>query len=136
MTYTYIHKTQYYESDQMGVIHHSNYIRWFEEARTAYMDDRGYAYARLEHEGIVSPVLTVECEYKKMIRFGDTARIVVELEKFNGIKMVVSYKVYLDSTGELCTVGKTSHCFLNRDNKPVSMKKSNPEVYEAMLRSR
>ena len=71
-----------------------------------------------------------------MIRFGDTARIVVELEKFNGIKMVVSYKVYLDSTGELCTVGKTSHCFLNRDNKPVSMKKSNPEFYEAMLRSR
>ena len=136
MSYTYIHKTQYYESDQMGVIHHSNYIRWFEEARTAYMDDRGYAYARLEHEGIVSPVLTVECEYKKMIRFGDTARIVVELEKFNGIKMVVSYKVYLDSTGELCTVGKTSHCFLNRDNKPVSMKKRNPEFYEAMLRSR
>ena len=136
MSYTYIHKTQYYESDQMGVIHHSNYIRWFEEARTAYMDDRGYAYARLEQEGIVSPVLTVECEYKKMIRFGDTARIVVELEKFNGIKMVVSYKVYLDSTGELCTVGKTSHCFLNRDNKPVSMKKSNPEFYEAMLRSR
>ena len=136
MSYTYIHKTQYYESDQMGVIHHSNYIRWFEEARTAYMDDRGYAYARLEHEGIVSPVLTVECEYKKMIRFGDTARIMVELEKFNGIKMVVSYKVYLDSTGELCTVGKTSHCFLNRDNKPVSMKKSNPEFFEAMLRSR
>ena len=136
MIYTYIHKTQYYESDQMGVIHHSNYIRWFEEARTAYMDDRGYAYARLEHEGIVSPVLTVECEYKKMIRFGDTARIVVELEKFNGIKMVVSYKVYLDSTGELCTVGRTSHCFLDRDNKPVSMKKSNHEFYEAMLRSR
>lgn len=120
----------------MGVIHHSNYIRWFEEARTAYMDDRGYAYARLEHEGIVSPVLTVECEYKKMIRFGDTARIVVDLERFNGIKMVISYKVYLDSTGELCTVGKTSHCFLNRDNKPVSMKKTNPEFYQKMLDKR
>ena len=132
MSYTYIHKTQYYESDQMGVIHHSNYIRWFEEARTAFMDDRGYTYARLEHEGIISPVLTVECEYRKMMHYGDTARIELELEKFNGIKMIVSYKVYLDSTGELCTVGKSSHCFLDSDHKPVSMKKINREFYEKM----
>ena len=131
--YTYIHKTQYYESDQMGVIHHSNYIRWFEEARTAFMDDRGYTYARLEHEGIVSPVLTVECEYRKMMHYGDTARIELEIEKFNGVKMIVSYKVYLDSTGELCTVGKTSHCFLNQDRKPVSMKKVNREFYEKLI---
>ena len=134
--YTYIHKTQYYESDQMGVIHHSNYIRWFEEARTAFMDDRGYTYARLEHEGIISPVLTVECEYRKMMHYGDTARIELELEKFNGIKMTVSYKVYLDSTGELCSVGKSSHCFLNSDHKPVSMKKVNREFYEKMTDNR
>jgi acyl-CoA thioester hydrolase len=116
----------------MGVIHHSNYIRWFEEARTAFMDDRGYTYARLEHEGIVSPVLTVECEYRKMMHYGDTARIELEIEKFNGVKMIVSYKVYLDSTGELCTVGKSSHCFLDRDRKPVSMKKVNREFFEKM----
>ena len=133
MAYTYIHKTQYYETDQMGVIHHSNYIRWFEEARTAFMDDKGYAYARLEHEGIISPVLTVECEYRKMMHYGDTARIEVTIEKFNGVKMIVGYKVYLESTGELCTVGHTSHCFLNSDHKPVSMKKSNPEFYRKML---
>ena len=134
--YTYIHKTQYYESDQMGVIHHSNYIRWFEEARTAFMDDRGYTYARLEHEGIISPVLAVECEYRKMMHYGDTARIELELEKFNGIKMTVCYKVYLDSTGELCSVGKSSHCFLNSDHKPVSMKKVNREFYEKMTDNR
>ena len=132
MSYTYIHKTQYYETDQMGIIHHSNYIRWFEEARTAYMDDKGYAYARLEHEGIISPVLSASCEYRKMMRYGDTARIVVDIEKFNGIKMVVGYKVFLESTGELCASGQTSHCFLSKDNKPVSMKKVNSEFYEKM----
>ncbi|MBR5407213.1 MAG: acyl-CoA thioesterase, partial [Lachnospiraceae bacterium] len=94
------------------------------------------AYARLEHEGIISPVLTVQCEYRKMMHYGDTARIEVEIEKFNGIKMIVSYKVYLESTGELCTVGQTSHCFLNADHKPVSMKKSNPEFYSKMLDKR
>ena len=132
MSYSYIHKVQYYETDQMGIVHHSNYIRWFEEARTALMDDSGYAYARLEHEGIVIPVLSVECEYKKMLRFGDTARIEVEIAKFNGIKIVMNYCVYLESTGELCTTGQTSHCFLDSDHKPVSMKKVNREFFDKM----
>lgn len=132
MSYTYIHKTQYYESDQMGIIHHSNYIRWFEEARTAFLDDMGYAYARLEHEGIICPILSAECEYKRMMKFGDTARIEVEIEKFNGIKLVVRYRVYLDSTGDLSAVGRTSQCFLDDEHKPISMKKSNTEFYEKL----
>ncbi len=132
MKYSYIHKTQYYESDQMGIMHHSNYIRWFEEARIAMMDDLGYAYARLEHEGIVSPVLSVSCNYRKMLRFGDVVRIETEIDKFNGIKIVFKYKVYLESTGELCADGESSHCFLNADFKPISIKKTNKEFYDKM----
>ena len=44
----YEHKTQYYETDQMGIIHHSNYIRWFEEARIDFMDHCGFSYAQME----------------------------------------------------------------------------------------
>ena len=43
----YEHKTQYYETDQMGIIHHSNYIRWFEEARVDFMDRCGFSYAQM-----------------------------------------------------------------------------------------
>ncbi|MCR5233234.1 MAG: acyl-CoA thioesterase [Lachnospiraceae bacterium] len=132
MSYIYIHKTQYYESDQMGIIHHSNYIRWFEEARTAFLDDMGYAYARLEHEGVVCPILSIECEYHRMMKYGDTARIEVEIEKFNGIKLIVKYRVYLESTGALCSEGRTSQCFLDGDHKPISMKKYNTEFYEKL----
>ena len=133
--FTYTHKTQYYETDKMGIIHHSNYIRWFEEARIAFMDEKGYPYTRLESEGIIIPVLTAECEYRKMIHFGDTARIEVELEKFNGIKMFIGYRIYIEGSDEICTVGHTSHCFLDKNNRPVSMKKDNPEFYEAMLKA-
>ncbi len=132
MSYSYIHKTQYYETDQMGIIHHSNYIRWFEEARTAFLAEIGYAYARLEKEGIISPVLSVECEYRKMVRYGEDVRIEVEIEKFNGIKLVVIYHVYNEQDGELCTWGRTSHCFLQADGRPVSVKKERPEFYNRL----
>lgn len=61
--HSYIHKVQYYETDQMQVAHHSNYIRWMEEARTDYLDSVGISYAEMERRGIISPVLTVSCQY-------------------------------------------------------------------------
>ena len=62
----YEHKTQYYETDQMGIIHHYNYIRWFEEARMDMMEQMGMGYAEMEKRGIISPVLSVHSEYKSM----------------------------------------------------------------------
>ena len=62
---TYIHQVNYYECDRMGVTHHSNYIRFMEEARVARMEELGYGYAKMEEDGIVSPVMSVSCEYKK-----------------------------------------------------------------------
>lgn len=52
----YIHVAQYYETDQMKIIHHSNYIRWFESASETSLDQVGANYAKLEANGIVSPV--------------------------------------------------------------------------------
>ena len=60
------HRAQYYETDQMGIIHHSNYIRWFEEARVTLMEQLGLGYDVTEEKGILSPVLSIECDYKSM----------------------------------------------------------------------
>ena len=53
----YRHKVQYYETDKMGITHHSNYIRWMEEARIWFLSEIGFSYAKLEEMGMVSPVL-------------------------------------------------------------------------------
>ena len=55
----YVHKVNYYETDKMGITHHSNYIRWMEEARIAFFDAIGFSYKKLEEQGIVSPVLGI-----------------------------------------------------------------------------
>ena len=92
----YEHKTQYYETDQMGIIHHSNYIRWFEEARIDFMDHCGFSYAQMEKDGLISPVLSVSCEYKTMTHFGDTVEIETEITRYNSIKL----ETVLHSTGQ------------------------------------
>lgn len=130
----YEHKTQYYETDQMGIIHHSNYIRWFESARIDFMSQAGVDYAAMEQEGIISPVLTVSCEYKSMVHFGDVVLIEPVICSYNGIKLCLSYTVRDKETGEIRTIGESSHCFLNREGRPVSLKKTAPSFHEAFLK--
>ena len=128
----YTRKVFYYETDQMGIVHHSNYIRWFEEARIDFLDKLNYPYARMEKEGIISPVLGVECEYVSMVHFGDTVTVEVTVEDFKMVKYSFSYVVKDAATGEIRCKGKTRHCFLNSEGRPVVIKKQFPELYKAL----
>ena len=105
----YIHQAQYYETDQMGIIHHSNYIRWMEEARIAYMDELGFPYKKVEEAGIISPVLSVQCDYKAMTYFGDRVCIDVKLSSFRGVKYEISYEMRDEKTGELRASATSAH---------------------------
>lgn len=120
----YEHKVQYYETDKMAIVHHSNYIRWFESARIDYLDKIGIDYVKLEAEGLVSPVLEVECKYRNMVRFGDTVIVETRLSSYNGIKFSVEYVIKDKQTQQVKTTGFSSHCFLTNDGKPVSLKRS------------
>ena len=82
----YRHIVQYYETDKMGITHHSNYIRWMEEARIDFLSKIGWSYAKLEEEGIISPVIAVECKYMQSTTFGDTVDIEVTVKEFKGVK--------------------------------------------------
>ena len=128
----YIHKVHYYETDKMGVTHHSNYVRWMEEARVDFLDQIGYGYAKMESEGIISPVIGIECEYKKTTTFDDEIRIRPEIESFNGIKLVIRYTMTNVQTGDLVLKGKSKHCFLTNEGKPLSLRKQFPEVDKAL----
>ena len=116
----YEHHAKYYETDQMGIIHHSNYVKWMEEARMDLMDQMGLSYKQMEEMEIISPVLSIAVEYHSMVHFDDTVVIQTKLVKYNGIKMEVEYVMTDKETGELRTTARSSHCFLNRSGKPIS----------------
>lgn len=129
----YEHTAQYYETDQMGIIHHSNYIRWAESARLDYLEQIGCSYKKMEELGIISPVLSVSCEYKSTVSFGDTVQIVLEVLKYDGVRFEIGYEIYNKETGKLCTKCTSTHCFLSRDMRPVSLKRSFAELHEKIL---
>ena len=129
----YEYQAQYYETDQMGIIHHSNYIRWMESARIWFMEQMGIDYGRMEQQGIISPVLEVSCEYRSMVHFGDRVLIMVEIEKYNGVRLDLSYRITDKISGEVRTTGRSKHCFLDREGKPVSLRKSCPEFDKAFV---
>ena len=128
----YVHQAQYYETDQMGIIHHSNYIRWMEEARIAYMDELDFPYKKVEDAGIISPVLFVNCEYKSMTHFGDQVAIEVKLSSFKGVKYEISYIMRDAESREVRAVATSGHCFLKKDGHSANIKKELPLLYETM----
>ncbi len=126
----YYHTVQYYETDAMAVVHHSNYIRWFEEARLDYLEQSGYPYDGIEQRGLMIPVLSASCEYRQAVRFGQTVKIETEIVAFKGLKFKIAYEIYDQEGKTLHARGTTEHCFLNKDFKPVSIKREAPDLFE------
>lgn len=131
----YDRKAHYYETDKMGVVHHSNYIRWFEEARLDFMKKLGISYADMESEGILIPVIGISCRYKVSVGFDEKIRIVAKIASFNGISMKFSYEVYKDDGKTLAALGQSEHCFINSvTRRPVNLKKCKGTAAESCMK--
>jgi len=129
----YKHKVCYYETDKMGITHHSNYIRWMEEARVDYLEKIGFGYGKLEEMGVMSPVIGIECEYKESTRFNDEVLIEAKIKEFKGVRLVIEYVMRNASSGNIVLVGRSKHCFIGTNNMPVMLKKILPE-FDAKLK--
>ncbi len=130
--FLYTHTVQYYETDRMGVTHHSNYIRWMEEARIALLDSIGLGYEKLEPAGVVSPVASVSCEYKRPTTFKDVVEIAVRAKSYNGVKLNVAYEMRKAGEDSPVLIGASSHVFLNHKGAFLRMKRDFPELDRAL----
>ena len=127
----YVHKVQYYETDKMGITHHSNYIRWMEEARVDFLDQIGFSFDRLESEGLSSPILSVDCKYRQPTKFGELVTITIAICELKHVKMVLEYTMK-NQEGETVCTGHTELAFFGKDGKPVRLEKDCPEFYKAL----
>jgi len=127
----YIHKVNYYETDKMGVTHHSNYIRFMEEARVDFMEQLGFGYEKMEEAGVGSPVIGLECAYKKPTTFTDEIEISVKTEKCSAFKLVIGYEMKVGD--QVVFTGNSTHCFLDKNGRPVILEKAFPEFYKKLI---
>lgn len=127
-----IHRVQYYETDRMGITHHSNYLRFMEEARVAFMEQLGFPYARLEEMGIISPVTGVNCKYVAPTTFDDRVAVSVSVLAFNGVVLTIGYEM-TKQDGTRVFTGTSDHCFLNREGHFVRLKREHPAFYAMLM---
>jgi len=120
----YQHFVQYYETDKMGVTHHSNYIRFMEEARLDFFKKIGFDYLDFEKMGVMSPVIGLNnIRYKRPSTVGDTIEIETSVKAYNSIILTMHYVMKVKDT--VILEGDSDHCFLSKEGKmlPLSEKK-------------
>ena len=103
---------RYYETDQMGIVHHSNYIRFFECGRSDMMQKAGLPIEVIEKEGVMLPVISVECRYRHPAYMGDRIRIVSMIDKVPMAKLVVKSEIY-NQNGYLLVTGTVTLGFID-----------------------
>jgi acyl-CoA thioester hydrolase len=126
---TYERKAFYHETDQMGVIHHSNYLRWLEEARIFFLDNLGLSYKKMEEIGIISPVVSIKLDYIKPVHFDDYVLIDMKVIKYTGVKMIFDYVIRDKNTNDVMVRAESSHCFTDGKNV-ISFKREYPEYHK------
>lgn len=124
----YQHFVQYYETDKMGITHHSNYIRFMEEARLDFFKKLGFDYLEFEKMGLVSPVIGLNnIRFKRPSTVGDTIDIEVSVKAYNSIILTMHYVMKVKDTVVL--EGDSDHCFLNEEGKMLPLgEKKFPEL--------
>ena len=120
---------RYGETDQMGVVHHSNYLRYFEVARLEWLSALGVSYTSMEKEGLIMPVIDVKVTYKTPALFDDSLTIYIFLSELPRVKIIFSYEIKNQKDQIVCN-GETTLAFLNaKTRKPVRC----PEEFGALF---
>lgn len=121
-------RARYAETDQMGVVHHANYLIWMEVARVDFCREAGFRYRDLENDhGILLAVTEAGCRYLSPARYDDEIEIVTELTRANHRAVTFQYEMRSVPTpgdgekGRRIATGETSHMFLNRDLRPTTL---------------
>lgn len=122
LMFIYKHEVQYYETDRMGITHHSNYVRWMEEARTFFLREIGWPYERIEEEGIISPVTSLSCEYKATSTFADEISIEITVKGVKSARLSFEYRM-LNQDGTIVCTAVSEHSFMSKEGKFVNLKR-------------
>ncbi|WP_371368169.1 Putative esterase [Sporomusa rhizae] len=114
-------KVRFVETDMMGVVHHSNYFRWFEMARVEYLREIGILLNDMMDDNIVFPITDVDCKYRASAKFDDYILIEAVLAEVSKVKMVFTYRVLREQDNMLLATGRTQNAFTDKQGKVIRL---------------
>lgn len=124
-------RVRFVETDLMGVVHHSNYLRWFEMARVEYLRSANVLLPELIAGGVLFPIMEVSCQYRQPARFDEQIRIEAELSEYSRAKLCFSYKVWRENDQVLLAEGRTKNVFTDMNGRIIRL----PQIYHDRIAS-
>jgi acyl-CoA thioester hydrolase len=120
------------ETDQMGIVHHSNYYAYFEEARTQFIKASGMSYSEMEERGVMLPLVESSCKYIQGAKYEDELIIKTWIKELTPIKVEFNYSVIRERDQKEIAKGSTLHAFVDSNFKIVNIRKKNSEIFERL----
>lgn len=120
------------EADPLGIVWHGHYVRYFEDGREAFGNSHGLSYLDFYRQGFVVPVVKVNCDYKRSLRYGDTVLIESRFVACDAAKIVFEYSLFNAKTGILVAKGSSTQVFLDKETSTLQL--TNPPFFDAWKR--
>ena len=123
----------YADTDAMGVVYHTNYIKWFEVGRCELLRSMGYPYAQMEGNGVMLPVIECNCKYILPAVYDDLLEITARITEVKGATIMLDYEISRKETQELLVTGWTKHAITDLKFKPIRLRNKNRELYDRLM---
>lgn len=111
-------RVRYVDTDQMGIVHHGNYMTWFEVGRTEFCRSRGFTYHDLEKMGYRLMITDLRCHYRNSVRYDDMITVRTWVKDLKRRTVTFGYQILFKETGEVVAVGETRHICLGTSGRP------------------
>ncbi|MCX6204786.1 MAG: acyl-CoA thioesterase [Bacteroidetes bacterium] len=121
-------RVRFNEADPLGIVWHGHYIRFFEDGREAFGSVHGLGYLDVYNEGYVTPIVSVHCDFKRPLRYGDTVIVEATYVNSESAKLKFIYRLYNAKNNELVATGSTIQVFLEK--KLSTLQLTNPPFFE------
>ena len=122
-------RVRFNEADPLGIVWHGHYVRYFEDGREAFGKTHGCSYLDFYNQGYVVPIVKIDIDYKKSLRYGDSVIVESTYQPTLAAKIVFHFQLFKAQTGELVAKGSTTQVFLDLATNTLQL--STPDFFEA-----
>ncbi|HHW01134.1 MAG TPA: acyl-CoA thioesterase [Clostridiaceae bacterium] len=120
------------EIDKMLIVHHSDYLKWFEIGRRDYLRKAGIPHSEINRLGFYLPISEIECKFKSPAKYGDEVAVITKITSISCVKVVFEYRILNKANGRTLAVGKTIHAWTDKNIKPLNIEKAAPQIYASL----
>ncbi|MEQ1552728.1 MAG: acyl-CoA thioesterase [Ferruginibacter sp.] len=121
-------QVRFNEADPLGIVWHGHYIQYFESGRESFGSLHGFGYLDVFREGFVTPIVNVQCDFKRSLRYGDIVIVETTFVPCEAAKLIFKYRLFNSKTNELVATGSSTQVFLEKEKLELQL--TNPTFFE------